>query len=73
MYITRKAGTVHANLARPVDLGPPLQQQPHHRLVAVHGGLREARRALLPQCVRARARGVSARDIVSLVAAFTTA
>ena len=40
------------NLVRLVDLGPPLQQQPHHRLVAVLGRLREARPALLPQGMR---------------------
>ncbi len=36
-----------------VDLGPPLQQQPHHRLVAVLGRYDETRPAVLPQCVRA--------------------
>ena len=44
---------LHANLVRLVDLGPPLQQQPHHRPVAVLGRHKEARPAALPQCVRA--------------------
>ncbi len=65
-----RGGLRDANLARLVDLGPPLQQQPHHRPVAVRGRHDEARPTLLPQCVRARARVVSAREIV---AAFTTA
>jgi hypothetical protein len=47
IYITRKAGTLHANLARLVDLGPPLQQQQHHRLVAVRGRQDEASQSVL--------------------------
>jgi hypothetical protein len=48
------------NLVRLVDLGPPLQQQPHHRLVAVLGRQDEARRAgaveARPAVLRKRAR-----------------
>ena len=47
------------DLFRRVDLGPVLQQQPHHRLVAVRGSQVEASHPFLP-VPRAVARAVSA-------------